>query len=217
MTITTNAGADDRVTPAERAAAELVLVRDGVEQDADARARAAALRGERPGRKMLSADAAPLELDMGDGGTRVVDDVVLSFEVEEPELGPAVDTLWSVSTRPREDPRWPFKPAGARGGMRPTLTPGMWEAVLDQGTYCLRCFGFMRDPVEGEVCLAAVDGECDHEHGPLGTCFRCALTPNHRARAITALEDVAVVWHEQHQPRPAPGPRQTASGIILPG
>lgn len=221
MSFTTNAGADDRLSPAERRRAQHDLDQSGVEQDLDSVARAAALRRERPRRELLKLEAqAPMMLDMGDGEQRPFIDAALDFELEERDLDESIDSIWEVSLRPVEDANWPFKPKRARAGIRPQLGPKGWEALLDTGSYCLRCGGRMRQPEAAERCVAhEVDG-CEQEHGVGASCFRCGLTPEHRSRALDYLERVAQVYHvagPSREVRRANRRAPRASGLVLPG
>lgn len=228
MTIITNAGADERIAPAQRRRAEQSLVEHGVGQDLDATARAAALRRERPRRELLTLEAQrPISLDMGDGEQRSYQDVVVDFEVQEPDYTDMeLDTLWTVSLRPREDAAWPFRPSAVEGrergpGIRPTLLPGAWEQVFDVGSFCMRCFGRMREPRAAEACVPCKDADVEHEEGAhTGTCFRCGLTPEHRARAIDYLNRVGELSHVAGASREVRRGRQRvqrSSGLVLPG
>lgn len=227
MTIITNAGADDLASPAERRVAEAALAEVGIQQDLDHAARAAALRQEKPRREVVSLEAgSEITLDMGGGEQRTFQGAALGFELDEPDIDESVDTLAARNLQFVEDVNWPFKPAGARAGVRPTLGPKAWHELLEIGSYCLRCLGRMRAPQVGESCLVHGDAclvlehDATVEHGVGGSCFRCALTPTHRANALDFLERVAEVHHvagPARDVRRAMSRKVKRPGLVLPG
>lgn len=206
MSISTNAGFDDRLSPAERrvaAAADLDALRDAEQERLGRRA---AARRERSSLKLVQFEAQnerpTLEVD---GETRVYDAVALEHEFDEPDYDESIPSLgpYVVNNRYEECGWWPFKPKGARAGLKPTLGAKAWAAILDDGLYCLRCLWRHKSPWPEE-------------------CTHCFLTAAHRNRALQHLEDVGQLW-EAAQPNRAQRrsmqrkERRTRSGLVLPG
>lgn len=205
MSILTNAGADDRLPPSVREAAELELQNEGVLQDAESRARASAARRERQQAPILPFEAQqPIRVDVADGETREFEGMALDFELEEVELDASVPTLMPLVLAWEECRWWPFGPK-LGNNLRPKLLPGHWEAIFD-GIYCMRCLRRHEQPHPQE-------------------CDGCGLTATHRANAIDWMERVQVA-KEQFGPnreqrramkRANGGFRRTGGGLLLPG
>src|SRR5690606_5794796 len=108
--------------------------------------------------------------------------VALEFEFDEPVYDEAVPSLgpYVIGNRYDECAWWPFKPKHARAGLRPRLGPKAWEAILDDGLYCMRCLW-------------------RHDAGPWPEdgCTHCFLTALRRQRALDHLERAGNLWQTQ--------------------
>lgn len=207
--ILTNAGIDDRLPPDVRRVVEQED-RDHLlqQQQEEAGRRAAARRTRHRFRAVPFEAQQPVSIEVADGETRSFENgVALEFEFEEPEYDESVPSLgpYIIGNRYDECAWWPFKPKGARAGLRPRLGPAAWAAILDQGLYCIRCLW-------------------RHQGGawPAEGCTHCYLTADHRQRALSHIEEVGQLW-EQGGPNRAQrramqrGVRRTKGGIVLPG
>lgn len=172
MGISTNAGFDDKLSPAARRAAEDETSNQGVMQDAEERAKQSAAR-----REVLRAPILQLEaqqkLGVKDENGQVVefDGIALDYQLDEPEYDESVPTLAPYVLRWEESPFWPpsFGPQGSRYPLRPVLGPKAWELILDTGAYCMRCLA-------------------RHAAANPAECAGCGLTAVHRSNAIEYLE-----------------------------
>lgn len=207
MGILTNAGSDDRISPAAREAAEAQLKDDGILQDAEARARAAAARGERSAdTPILPFEAQQgVEVEVAPGETRTFDGVALANDLAEVELDESVHTLMPFVLRWEECKWWPFGPRLGHN-LRPVMPPFCWEGILEAGIYCMRCLRRHAQPHPEE-------------------CEACGLTATHRQNAVDYMERVAVAREtfgpnrEQRRAmkRASGGFRRSRGGLLLPG
>lgn len=206
MTITTNAGNDDRLSPAQRRAAELDDTHALHQLAGEEAARLSAARRQRHRLKLVQLEAQQNVSIEVDGEERKYEAVALDFEFEEPIYDASIPSLgpYIIGNQYDECVWWPFKPKGARAGLRPRLGPGAWDAILEDGLYCIRCLW-------------------RHEKGPWPEeCTHCYLTAAHRDRALDHLERQAQLWQEAGPNREQRRAQQRAArrskgGVILPG
>lgn len=202
MTITTNAGMDDALSPAARRAATDEDANQAIMQDAEARAKAAAARRDVVRAPILQLEGqSKIEVPDADGQMQSFDGIHVKYQLEEPEYDESVPTLAPFILRWEESPFWPpsFGPQGARYPLKPILGPKAWEAILDAGIYCMRCLKRHAAPNPAE-------------------CAGCGLTATHRANAIEYLERASQV-REIAAPNRATrrALRRRKSGLIVSG
>lgn len=209
MTISTNAGFDDRLSPAERRAAALDDHHALVSMEGEEKGRRAAARRTRQRIRLVPFEAQQgVQMDVdGDGELTTFDNgVALEFEFDEPVYDENVPNLgpYIIGGKRVECAWWPFKPKGARAGLRPCLGPKAWEAILDDGMYCLRCLW-------------------RHESAwPEDGCTHCFLTALHRQRALDHIERAGELWQTAGPNRAQRRAQQrrvkrSNGGVVLPG
>ena len=206
MSISTNAGFSDRLSPEERAAAQKADHESLVQGAQEESGRRAAARRERSHLKLVQLEGQQQKVTLDvDGETRQFDAVARDFEFDEPDYDESIPSLgpYIIGNRYEECMWWPFKAKGARAGLKPTLGPKAWSAILDEGLYCMRCLW-------------------RHEHAWPDECAHCYLSATHRERAMQHLERVGELWEAQRPNRAqrrasAKRERRTRSGLILPG
>jgi hypothetical protein len=205
VTITTNAGNDDRLSPQERRVAAQHDLDHSLDQVREEKGRAAAARRTRQKWRALPMESQQATSVMVDGELRTFSEgIALEFEFEEPEYDDSVRNIFRHTVGPwKETAWWPVKAPGARAGLRPPLGPKAWEAILDQGLYCMKC-GWRHDEPWPE--------ECTH----------CFLTATRRTRWLEHLESVGHLWQTQgpnREQRRAQqrGVKRSKGGVILPG
>lgn len=206
MTILTNAGADDRLSPDVRRVVERDDLDHQLQQQQEADGRRAAARRTRSKFRAVPFEAQqPVSIEVADGETRTFKGVALEFELEEPVYDESIPCLgpYVVAGKWEECAWWPFKPKGARAGLRPSLGPKAWEAILDEGLYCIRCLW-------------------RHASAWPEECTTCYLTAAHRTRVLDFLEKRGQVWQTfgpNRAQRRAQERRvkRSKGGVILPG
>lgn len=208
MTIITNAGADDRLPPSVRRMVEAEDREHQLQQQQEQDGRRAAVRRTRHKFRAIPFEGQQkVDLEVADGERRTFDGVALEFEFEEPVYDESVRNVFrhTIGNRWLECAWWPFKPKGARAGLRPPLGPSAWAAILDDGLYCMRC-GWR------------------HDAGPWPEdgCTHCGLTALHRQRALDHIANAGELWQtfgpNREQRRAARrGVKRHRSGLVLPG
>lgn len=212
MAIITNAGRDDRLSPRERAAAEDDLQNLGIMQDAEAKGRAAAARRDAVGAAPVL--LAPSEkVAFGEGEEQVTADrIVVGYQMEEPEYDERVPTLAPYVIEWVAEDWWPLHRQRdpktgklSKKGLRPVFPPKAWEALIDSGMYCLRCFR-------------------RHEAPNPDVCPGCDMTNEHRENVLRHLEKVGEMMQARRTPtgnraerRAQQRGRRSRGGVYLPG
>lgn len=205
MTIITNAGDDDRLSPERRAVIAGQDLDAQLQQQQVSDGRRDAVRRVRHKFRAVQMEAQKqVSLEVADGETRNFDGVALEFEFEEPEYDESVPNVFAhaIGGKWLECSWWPVRVKGARGGLRPPLGPGAWAAILDEGLYCIRC-GWRHESAWPE--------ECKH----------CYLTAAYRTRMLDHIEKVGHLW-QTHGPNREQRRAQRRSvkrskgGVVLP-